>query len=146
MPLSSKIAAAAAVGLAVWLVPPVVNAQTLNMCGHSVPYKLVPPSPQVQANMQGFLGVWVGTWPSGICNAIVIESIQPDGTAAVLDVFGPDSGKPGGTLRYAGKIVGNTLTSSSRTNAIELTQVSPTQLSASFLSSSAQARGTFNRP
>jgi hypothetical protein len=116
------------------------------MCGQTVPYTVVPPPANVPPNMRAFSGPWVGAWPSGICNAVVIESVQPDGTVSILDVFGPDSGKPGGNLRYAGKIVGNTLTSAGRTNSIEFTQTSPTQLQASYLSSAAQARGTFSRP
>jgi hypothetical protein len=116
------------------------------MCGQTVPYTVVPPPAPVPVNMRAFSGLWVGTWPSGICNAVIIENIQPDGIVSVLDVFGPESGKPGGNLRYAGKIVGNTLTSSGRTNSIEFTQVSATQMSATYLSTAAQARGTFSRP
>jgi len=128
------------------LVAPAAGAETLNMCGQTVPYTVVPPPAPVPANMRAFSGLWIGTWASGICNAVVIESIQPDGTVSILDVFGPNSGKPGGSLRYAGKIVGNTLTSAGRTKSIEFTQTSPTQMSASYLSSTDQARGTFSRP
>ena len=115
------------------------------MCGQSVPYTLVPPAADLPANMRAFSGVWVGAWPSGICNAVVIESIKPDGTVSILDVFGPDSGKPPGTLRYAGKIVGDTLTSAGRSKSIEFSPTSATQMSATYLSSDAQARGIFSR-
>jgi hypothetical protein len=139
-----RVLAACLVALAV---APAAGAETLNMCGQSVQYTVAPPSPQVPANLRAFSGLWIGNWPTGICNAIVIESVLPDGTVNILDVYGPDeAGKPGGTMRYAGKIVGNTLTSSGRTNSIELTQVGATQLAASYLSATAQARGTFNRP
>jgi hypothetical protein len=122
------------------------GAETLSMCGQTVPYTVVPPPASVPANMRAFSGLWVGSWASGICNAVIIESIQPDGTVSIFDVWGPDSGKPAGNLRYAGKITGNTLTSAGRVNSIEFTQVSPTQLSATYLTSSVQARATFKRP
>ena len=128
------------------LVAPAAGAETLTMCGQTVPYTVVPPAADVPANMRAFSGPWIGTWATGICNAVIIESIQPDGTVSILDVFGPDSGKPAGSLRYAGKIVGNTLSSAGRTNSIEFTQTSATQMSATYLTSNVQARGTFSRP
>jgi hypothetical protein len=137
---SGSVACAAAL-----LIAPAADAQTLTMCGQTVASTIVPPAANDAPNMRAFSGLWVGTWPSGVCNVVVIESIQPDGTVSILDIFGPDSGKPGGTLRYAGKVVGNTLTSAGRTKSIEFTQTSPTQMSATYLSSEAQARGTFNR-
>jgi hypothetical protein len=133
--------------LAAVAVAPAAGAQTLNMCGQSVQYTVVPPSPQVPANLSAFSGVWVGNWPSGVCHVMVIENVMPDGTVSILDVYGPDdSGKAGGTMRYPGKIVGNTLSSAGRATAIELTQAGTTQLAATFVSATANARGTFHRP
>jgi hypothetical protein len=122
------------------------HGQTLAACGQAVPYQVVPPAPQVPPEMRAFSGPWIGTWDSGVCNAIVIESIQPDGTVGILDVFGPVGSNPPGQLRYAGKITGSTLSSSGRTQAVQYTLNSPTNMSGTFISNTAQSRGTFSRP
>jgi hypothetical protein len=128
------------------LMAPAAYGQTLAACGQAVPYKVEPPAAQVPPEMRAFSGPWIGTWDSGVCNAIVIESIQPDGTVRILDVFGPVGSKPPGQLRYAGKIAGNTLTSSGGTQAVQYTLNSPTNLSGTFISNTAQSRGIFSRP
>jgi hypothetical protein len=128
------------------LMAPAAHAQTLAACGQAVAFKVQPPAAQVPPEMQAFSGPWIGTWDSGVCNAVVIESIQPDGTVGILDVFGPVGSNPAGQLRYAGKIAGDTLTSSGRTQAVQFTLNSPTQMSGTFISNTAQSRGTFSRP
>jgi hypothetical protein len=128
------------------LMAPAAYGQTLEACGQTVAYRVEPPAPQVPPQMQAFSGPWIGAWDAGVCNAIVIESIQPDGTVRILDVFGPVGTNPPGQLRYAGKIAGNTLTSSGPTQSVQFTLNGQHQMSGTFISNSAQSRGSFSRP
>src|SRR5258705_8301599 len=49
-----------------------------------------------------FIGIWSdAAWNPQLCAALVVESVQPDGTAAILYVFGPmgsNARRPGGVL------------------------------------------------
>jgi len=55
-----------------------------------------------------FIGIWSdAAWNPQLCAALVVESVQPDGTASILYVFGPmgsNTGRPGGVLHGTGMI------------------------------------------
>jgi len=55
-----------------------------------------------------FIGVWSdAAWTPQLCAALVVESVQPDGTASILYVFGPmgsNTRRAGGVLHGTGVI------------------------------------------
>jgi hypothetical protein len=55
-----------------------------------------------------FIGIWSdAAWNPQLCAALVVESVQPDGTASILYVFGPmgsNTRRPGGVLHGTGVI------------------------------------------
>jgi len=55
-----------------------------------------------------FIGIWSdAAWNPQLCAALVVESVQPDGTASILYVFGPmgsNTRRSGGVLHGTGVI------------------------------------------
>jgi hypothetical protein len=55
-----------------------------------------------------FLGVWSdAAWDARTCAALIVEDVKPDGSAAIIYVYGPlgaSSSVPGGTLTGTGVI------------------------------------------
>ena len=55
-----------------------------------------------------FIGIWSdAAWNPQLCAALVVESVQPDGTASILYVFGPmgsNTRRAGGVLHGTGVI------------------------------------------
>ena len=45
--------------------------------------KVVPASAAVPESQQRFLGAWVGRWGGGLQHILIVESLQPDGSASV---------------------------------------------------------------
>ena len=59
------------------------------------PYNLQYPAEGVPAEHREFLGVWrQGAWGGNWCHDLYVLAVHPDGTAEVLDLYGPkrDSG------------------------------------------------------
>jgi len=56
-----------------------------------------------------FVGIWSdAAWTPQLCAALVVESVQPDGTASIVYAFGPmgsNTRRPGGVLRGIGVIL-----------------------------------------
>jgi hypothetical protein len=55
-----------------------------------------------------FVGTWSdASWTPKLCAALIVENVQPDGTAALVYVFGPmgsNTRRPGGVLHGTGII------------------------------------------
>ena len=55
-----------------------------------------------------FVGIWSdAAWTPQLCAALVVETVQPDGTAAIVYVYGPigsNNRRPGGVLHGTGII------------------------------------------
>jgi hypothetical protein len=74
--------------------------------------KVVPPSATVPESQQRFLGAWVGRWGGALKHILIVESLQPDGSASVIYAWGD---KPGlnitrGFSRIGANVSGDTLT------------------------------------
>ena len=56
-----------------------------------------------------FVGIWSdAAWTPQLCAALVVESVQPDGTASIVYAFGPmgsNTRRPGGVLHGIGVIL-----------------------------------------
>jgi hypothetical protein len=62
----------------------------------------------VPTDFRRFLGVWSdAAWDARTCAALIVENVRPDGTAAIVYVYGPlgdTSPVPGGILHGTGII------------------------------------------
>ncbi len=76
-------------------------------CDQSVTYRIADPA-TVPESYRSFLGAWSdAAWDANTCAALVVENIDPDGTAAIIYAYGPlGSGAriTGGTLHGTGII------------------------------------------
>lgn len=76
-------------------------------CEQSVSYRVAVPA-SVPESYRRFLGVWSdAAWDANTCAALIVEDIQPDGTASIIYVYGPlgsSAPVPGGTLHGTGII------------------------------------------
>jgi hypothetical protein len=76
-------------------------------CEQNVAYRIADPS-AVPDQYRRFLGVWSdAAWDVKTCAALIVEDIKPDGTAAIIYVYGPEgsaSTVPGGVLHGTGVI------------------------------------------
>lgn len=81
------------------------------------PYKIEYPAADVPVEMRKFLGVWKnGAWGDNWCHDLYITSIKADGTAEVLDAYGPNSnrGYEATVFKRRGRIENGVLTFQSR--------------------------------
>ncbi len=69
---------------------------------HSIDPVIIP------ASYRQFVGMWSdAAWTPQLCAALIVENVQPDGTAALVYVFGPmgsNTRRPGGVLHGTGII------------------------------------------
>jgi hypothetical protein len=76
-------------------------------CEQSVSYRIADPATVAEAYRR-FLGAWSdAAWDPNTCAALVVENVQPDGTASILYVFGPQgsgAAAQGGILNGTGII------------------------------------------
>jgi len=94
---------------------------------------VVPPSAAVPESQQRFLGAWVGRWGGALKHILIVESVQPDGSASVIYGWGDSPGLSitRGFIRLGANISGDTLTiASSFTATYKLT--SATSATASY--------------
>jgi len=95
--------------------------------------RVVPPSAAVPESHQRFLGAWVGRWGDAVKHILIVESVQPDGSASVIYAYGvyPGLSITPGFRRLGAKVSGDTLTiEDSFTAAYNLT--SATSATASY--------------
>ena len=118
-PLASLFALALAAGAALGqpaaqppapLAPPVVPAaasQQRSFCEQDVTFAL-PPKASVPRPYRRFFGIWSdAAWDVRTCAALIVENIEPNGTARLLYIYGPMGSEqpgPGGVLRGTGVI------------------------------------------
>jgi hypothetical protein len=134
--------------LAVTLLGVAASAETLAVCEQSIEYRVEAPGPQVPQSMRAFSGVWVGKWDSGLCGALVVESLQADGTASLFYINGSMGGQyptKAGNRRFPGKIVGNKLTASGSTVTTEYTLRGPADMAATYSTQYGNFSGRFAR-
>jgi hypothetical protein len=107
-PLSCLLLLAAAASARAQAPPPVAEPQGGHVfCEQNVSYRLAERS-TVPEPYQRFLGVWSdAAWDPNSCAALIVDNIDPDGTASIMYVYGPlGSGvrAPGGVLHGTGII------------------------------------------
>lgn len=87
--------------------PPSGPAETRDFCSQSVSYA-VADRDSVPPRYRDFIGIWSdASWTPQLCAALIVENVQPDGTASILYIFGPMSSNArsaGGILRGTGII------------------------------------------
>ena len=76
-------------------------------CDQRVTYRIAEPA-TVPEPYRGFLGAWSdAAWDANTCAALIVENIDPDGTAAIIYAYGPlgsSARVTGGTLHGTGTI------------------------------------------
>jgi hypothetical protein len=76
-------------------------------CEQSVSFRLADPA-TVPEPYRRFLGIWSdAAWDADRCAALIVDNIDPDGTASVIYVYGPmgsSSRVPSGVLHGTGVI------------------------------------------
>jgi hypothetical protein len=82
-------------------------SETREFCSQSVGYSLASRD-TLPSNYRDFVGIWSdASWTPQLCAALIVENVQPDGTASILYIFGPMSSNTrtaGGILRGTGVI------------------------------------------
>src|SRR5262249_39946089 len=75
-------------------------------------YRVAEPASIADA-FRRFLGIWSdATWDERTCAALIVENIDPEGTASIIYVYGPlgsGASTPGGVLHGTGVIRGDEL-------------------------------------
>ena len=124
-----------------------LNLRALKVCEQTIDYAIVPPAANMAENLRAFSGVWVGKWDIGLCSAIIVENVQPDGGANILYVTGSQgsSGIKAGRYRYSAKIVGDTLTAVGGSTTIEFVMSRSAKLSGKFTNQYGLSSGVFER-
>ena len=76
-------------------------------CNRSVAYRIAEPATVPEA-YRSFLGAWTdAAWDANTCAALIVENIDPDGTASIIYAYGPlgsNARFSGGTLHGTGII------------------------------------------
>lgn len=77
-------------------------------CDQTVTYRLAPPG-SVPERYRPFVGIFSdASWTPQLCAALIVQNVQPDGTAAIVYAFGPMGsnirGAAGGVLNGTGII------------------------------------------
>jgi hypothetical protein len=77
-------------------------------CEQSVSYRIADPA-TLPEPYRRFLGVWSdAAWDANTCAALIVDNIDPDGTASVIYAYGPlgsSARVPGGVLHGTGVIL-----------------------------------------
>ena len=69
--------------------PPPAGQSGRVFCDQTVDYHLADPA-SVPDQYRRFLGVWSdASWDVRTCAALIVEGVQPDGTASIIYVYGP---------------------------------------------------------
>jgi hypothetical protein len=88
--------------------PPIAEPQSGRVfCEQTVNYRIADRS-SVPEPYQRFLGAWSdAAWDANTCAALIVDNVDPDGTASIIYVYGPlGSGTrtPGGILHGTGVV------------------------------------------
>lgn len=94
------------------------HAAQIAVCDQRLEYALAAPAPGAPAEARAFSGVWAGNWAYGafdesmgpLCAALVVESVEADGTARVLYIWGKNENtRTPGNSRHTARIGGGAL-------------------------------------
>lgn len=91
---------------------------TLTACEQSIDYTVQAPGADVPEAMRSFSGVWIGKMNTGLCIAVIVQNIKPDGSAQFVYVNGSMGGQypiKAGNRKINGKIGGGKLSASNQT-------------------------------
>lgn len=105
---------------------------SMSACEHTIPHSLTPPRPDVPQNARLFSGAWVGKWESGLCAALFVQQVLPDGTARLVVGWGSHVARKPGNMGMLGKIQGNSLTAAGDGFSYDFRMVDPTTLDGVF--------------
>jgi hypothetical protein len=88
--------------------PPTAEAEPGRVfCEQSVSFRVADPS-TAREPYRRFLGVWSdAAWDANTCAALIVDNIDPDGTASIIYAFGPlasSARTPGGVLHGTGVV------------------------------------------
>lgn len=119
-------------------------AQTAMVCGRPVEFAI-----EQGSTMAGLLGVWTGNWNNAgrLCGGLIVERIDPDGTAGVIYVYGPS--RPGSGLQWrqqhqAAAIANGVLSfRDEQGSTFRFSPSGPGSLDASFISQTGRLTGVF---
>lgn len=82
-------------------------AVTRDFCGQDVTFTLADPA-AAAPQYRDFIGIWSdAAWTPQLCAALIVETVTPEGGAAVVYAYGPqapNARSPGGVLRGTGII------------------------------------------
>jgi hypothetical protein len=128
---------------------PVMTPQVVStLCGVPVAYTVKPPAADVPAEIATFSGTWVGSWDYGMCAALIVESVWPDGAATVIYVNGAHDQKQtfkAGSLRFAATIKSNWLSDGGTTTAFDAVMKTPSELAAKRIGPPGAGTAQFTR-
>jgi hypothetical protein len=80
---------------------------TTTLCGVPLAYTVYPPPSHVPAEIAAFSGTWVGTWDYGMCAALIVDRVKPNGAATAVYINGEHAAKgfKPGSVRFAATIL-----------------------------------------
>jgi len=89
--------------------PPILTGPATErvFCDQPITVRL-PERGAIPERYRPFIGIWSdAAWTPQLCAALVVETVQPDGTASIVYVYGPigsNNRRPGGVLHGTGII------------------------------------------
>lgn len=122
--------------------------QVSKLCGVDIAYTIYPPAADVPRNVADFSGAWIGTWDYGMCGAMIVESVQADGSASAIYVngeFGPDHPFKAGALRFPAKIVAKTLSDGGVQTRFDAVMSGANELAITRVGPPGQGKARFHR-
>lgn len=126
----------------------VVAQTTQTLCDESIAYDVQPAAADIPENIRAFSGTWVGKWDYGLCGALIVESVKADGAASLIYVNGSYGGSnpiKAGSMRFAGRITGDTLSDGGLIANFKATMRGPDRLSVTRADTRAVTTATFTR-
>ncbi|HEY6979493.1 hypothetical protein [Reyranella sp.] len=125
----------------------IMPRETATLCGLPVAFNATPPAAGVPEQARAFSGVWTGKWDDGLCSALIVESVHPNGYASLIYVHGAMGGaRPvaAGALRLSGAIAGSKLTNGVQGSYMEYV-LHDNELLGNYSIPGSAARGRFHR-
>lgn len=122
------------------------KAETFKGCGVDVDYQTEAPAAGLSPAAASLYGVWVGTWDGGLCSALVVESVKPDGTVRAWYVHGTYSPwnitRPG-KYNWTGRFSNNKLVFKGAQGGVDYALSSAGKLDGLYYNAGGQTKGSF---
>ena len=118
---------------------------TRTICDQAVTYSFFAPATQVPEHVRLFAGLWLGTLEWVNCRALIVEAVQPIGSATVIYMAGAWQSFKASQARLAATITGNKLSWRGGNIAFEYIMTSPDQLRMTRFGGSDIVRAQLNR-